>query len=843
METLFLICLMVVLLVRWIYLRQRLAGIEARLDALAAMAYPAPVVERTEAVAAPPPPPVSPPPPPVSPPHPPVPVQEDKAGVGFARSNRPEASAALEWEARLGGNWLNKAGVFVVVIGIALLLNYAYTNMGPAGRIALSYAAAFAMLVAGVVVERREAYRTFAYGLIGGGWAALYLTTFAMHAIPAAKVLDSAVAAVLLLLSVAVGMIAHSLRYRSETVTGLAYFIAFVTLGISEVTAFSVVALVPLAASLLYIAWRNRWTAFARFGLIATYLTVAMHKDGGAPLWQTQAVFLVYWLLFEGFDLIRADRWLLPLNAAGFLMLSGVKWSDAAPGSLWIFAAAAAALYLASTMLRARTDHWRPAVTLQAALAAAAVLLKLHDDWAAAALLALAEVYYLAGLRVRSAYLRGVAAALFGIELANLAIWRIHWQPVAAATTAIFYLNRALRPADTFYGYCAAALAALVSGYETSDAWRGRVWSLMAAAPFAIGWWRRQFDFRLQGYGLAAIGALATAYAPHPPLGWAITAALGYGLVLCALRSGEGHFLDGEREVVRAAASLMTTIALAALSWRLAPGEWLGAAWLALAVVLLEAALRDLPREFRYQAYAVAALGLGRALSFDLASRVALLDAGLLYAFAWRGREEQRGRVADIASFPATMLLLFGLANTIPAMAVSVSWALVALALSEFERRSLRAQSLAVGAAVWMRCVMVDLFGPHPVVAIAPAIAVFWAVMLRRPLGSRMRMAFSLAATALLAALIVHEVSGSVLTIAWGIEGVALLAGGFALRDRVLRLSGLGLLAVCTGKLFFWDLRNLDTLPRILSFIVLGLLLVAVSWVYTRFRDQVQRIL
>jgi uncharacterized membrane protein len=59
---------------------------------------------------------------------------------------------------------------------------------------------------------------------------------------------------------------------------------------------------------------------------------------------------------------------------------------------------------------------------------------------------------------------------------------------------------------------------------------------------------------------------------------------------------------------------------------------------------------------------------------------------------------------------------------------------------------------------------------------------------------------------------------------------VALLAAGFALRDRVLRLSGLALFLVCTLKLFFWDLRNLETLPRIVSFIVLGLLLVAVSW-------------
>jgi uncharacterized membrane protein len=94
-----------------------------------------------------------------------------------------------------------------------------------------------------------------------------------------------------------------------------------------------------------------------------------------------------------------------------------------------------------------------------------------------------------------------------------------------------------------------------------------------------------------------------------------------------------------------------------------------------------------------------------------------------------------------------------------------------------------------------------------------------------------------------LGALIFHEVSGSILTMAWGAEAIVLLSAGFALRDRVLRLSGLALFLVCALKLFFWDLRNLDTLPRIMSFIVLGLLLVAVSWVYTRFRAQVQKFL
>jgi uncharacterized membrane protein len=79
--------------------------------------------------------------------------------------------------------------------------------------------------------------------------------------------------------------------------------------------------------------------------------------------------------------------------------------------------------------------------------------------------------------------------------------------------------------------------------------------------------------------------------------------------------------------------------------------------------------------------------------------------------------------------------------------------------------------------------------------------------------------------------------------VAWGIEGVALLGSGFPLRDRALRLSGLALLLGCILKLFLWDLRHLETLARIFSFLALGLFLVGVSWIYTRFRGRVERYL
>ena len=105
------------------------------------------------------------------------------------------------------------------------------------------------------------------------------------------------------------------------------------------------------------------------------------------------------------------------------------------------------------------------------------------------------------------------------------------------------------------------------------------------------------------------------------------------------------------------------------------------------------------------------------------------------------------------------------------------------------------------------------------------------------------RLYFSLLTTALTTILLYHEVSGSMLTVAWGIEGIALLIAGFPLRDRVLRVSGLALFLVCILKLFLYDLRSLETPYRIASFIVLGLMMLAVSWIYTRFRDRIARYL
>src|SRR5215469_14915353 len=66
----------------------------------------------------------------------------------------------------------------------------------------------------------------------------------------------------------------------------------------------------------------------------------------------------------------------------------------------------------------------------------------------------------------------------------------------------------------------------------------------------------------------------------------------------------------------------------------------------------------------------------------------------------------------------------------------------------------------------------------------------------------------------------------------WLIYGAALMAVGFWKKSAFVRWQGLALIAVTIFKVFIYDSRNLNTGYRILSFIVLGAVLLAISFVY-----------
>jgi hypothetical protein len=80
-------------------------------------------------------------------------------------------------------------------------------------------------------------------------------------------------------------------------------------------------------------------------------------------------------------------------------------------------------------------------------------------------------------------------------------------------------------------------------------------------------------------------------------------------------------------------------------------------------------------------------------------------------------------------------------------------------------------------------------------------------------------------------------------TIVLSLEAILAIAAGLYLARRPIRLGGIALFLFSILKVFIYDLNELDTLPRIFSFIILGLLLIGASWAYTKYRQQLQKYL
>jgi uncharacterized membrane protein len=72
------------------------------------------------------------------------------------------------------------------------------------------------------------------------------------------------------------------------------------------------------------------------------------------------------------------------------------------------------------------------------------------------------------------------------------------------------------------------------------------------------------------------------------------------------------------------------------------------------------------------------------------------------------------------------------------------------------------------------------------------------------------------------------------LSIYWGLCAIATVAVGFALRSSVCRYAGLALLAITLGKVLTVDMAEVRYVYRVLSFLGIGLLLVATSVAYSK---------
>lgn len=768
--------------------RKRVRELEDLVGRLTARVW---MLEHPEtAQAAPPPAPATPPvweqtpaPQPLPPPPPPPP--QPLAAPAPSLSERLRARLGNEeWEALVGGSLLNKLGGLVLVIGIALFLGYALSNMGPAGRIAVGVAVAVAMLGSGAALERR--YKVFARGLLASGWAIAYFTAYAAHALPPSRLIHSPTAGLLLLLTVAAAIIVHSLRYRSETATGFALASAFLALHLESGSGFGLAANVLLVAAGLLLAALHRWRVLPLAAMLLCYTTVALlpsppgFREGvGLPvLW-------AFWVLFELYDLAgrgSALRGVGTLNGMAFL-------------GMQVLAAH-----------RAPESHFRTFLPL-----------------AAAALGLTTAVRWWQRPPDQEESLRGGAFSREGLSLTLFA---------------------------------AVLAAALLRRYDG-------VWSVLALllegeALVLLGWRFRQAWPRRLGMIVLSGAALRLATLPLNADATWITAAFGAALLL-------NLHLTREKVYAPAGGALLATAL-----WLRLPSPLIAPAWALLGLLFLETGARWPWLGGTGACLSLAAFGRLFLSNFTISGHTGILSHRLLtvgpfvpyFYYLWTAHRELRPRFARLALWLPPVLLAalirFEVGRT--QTAVGLSFATLAFLAVGLRWRivDVRWQAYLLGAAAFLRAWSTNFFVPGSVgglplrlVTAALSIAALFAAHRMLPREREdfnrwdrwARPAFALAGALLVAALLYNEVSGKLLTVAWSLESVLLVTAGFLWRERVLRLSGLGLFFLCLLKVFFYDLASLDTLSRIFSFIVLGLLLIGVSWLYTRYREKLRRLL
>jgi len=72
------------------------------------------------------------------------------------------------------------------------------------------------------------------------------------------------------------------------------------------------------------------------------------------------------------------------------------------------------------------------------------------------------------------------------------------------------------------------------------------------------------------------------------------------------------------------------------------------------------------------------------------------------------------------------------------------------------------------------------------------------------------------------------------LSVIWGVYATVMLAVGFWKRARALRLTALGLFGLTALKLVVVDMARIQDVYRIVSFFVLGILMIGASYLYHR---------
>jgi len=624
-----------------------------------------------------------PPPPPVTPPSAAARVAASpqvaplRSASSSPAQHRIQSASAIE--DALGRNWLNKIGIVLLVVGIASFGIYEFRQMGPQLKDLLLYAVSFAFLGGGVFVEKRDRYRVLGYTLIGGGWATLYFTTYALNHVAAMRVVQSEVLDLILMLAVAFAMVVHTLRYRSQLVTGLAFLLGYFTVTLSQDKVYSLSAGLILAIGLVAIVIRMGWYELEIFGILSSFLNhfYWLYRLLGPQGAQHQAfpdyhvstlLLFFYWLTYRISYVVRKPKnpFEEHISTAAallntLLLLGVLKFQSVQPELAWIALLVVGAMEFSFgqlPMIKRRREAFVVLTVLGAALMVAAVPFHYTGNDVAILWLIGAEVFLIAGAVAREVVFRRlglvigllVAFRLAGFDFMRLmAARRLSENLLLGAgvifglCAVVFYTNALLigrRWPKFFQDSPDAPLLALhsyIGGFAAvcsiwafcSNDWTALGFAAIMLTLAAFQRKLRNLHLVVQYAGLIAPLTMFRVFAVNLHTEVLLPAHVGMRLLTLPLLAAafyltaylndrsENSSGDVDLSVLRGLFSAAGTFLIAALIYFEVPALWQPLAAIAFALLLLEAGHRLQYRPLTWHTHAVAALAVFFAVTAD----------------------------------------------------------------------------------------------------------------------------------------------------------------------------------------------------------------------------------
>ncbi len=245
-------------------------------------------------------------------------VDDMRAGVGRALSG----DSGLE--TRVGGVWLGRAAVLLMMTTIALgaVTGAQQGALAPGYRALIGYALCVAAIVYGLLGRNRE--DRFAMTLLGAGLAGTYYVTYALFFVEAMALWKSPWAATLTL-TACLALLTGILHWRkSQTAAGIALFLVYYTVmagcatsGRQEDLVYALAACAILSLATFWFHAAHRWMGVTWGALLATYATYLLffHTKPAALLieprpyfWITSALLSLYFVMFSLAAVVDARR-------------------------------------------------------------------------------------------------------------------------------------------------------------------------------------------------------------------------------------------------------------------------------------------------------------------------------------------------------------------------------------------------------------------------------------------------------------------------------------------------------------------------------------------------------